>query len=74
MSERTVRRWIQRFRMEGFDGLQTRRKPGRMKVTTAQDDERMVALILVTPLIPAVSTVRHHFPALNPGKKTIYRR
>jgi len=52
--EQTVKRWVNRF-----EGLKTNPKSGRNKITTPQQDERIVNQVVAAPLKPSVSTVRN---------------
>ena len=72
--ERTVKRWVNRFDEGGFEGLKTKPKSGRNKVTTPQQDEQIVNQVIAAPLTPAVSTVRDALPDVNISKATVYRR
>jgi len=70
----TIRRWIDRYRTDGFDGLKTRPKSGRRRATTAEQDALIVNEVLRTPLVPAITTVRRVLPDLDVHKQTIYQR
>jgi len=73
VSVHTVRRWIDRYRKGGFDDLNTRRKSGRRRATTAAQDEVIAREVLATPMTPAVSTVNNALPEVRASKRTIYR-
>ena len=45
----TVRRRIHRFDAEGLEGLGDRRKPGRPRRLTTEDDSRLIALVRQEP-------------------------
>ena len=57
-SERTVKRWLERWHKEG--NVQTKERKGRRRITTKEQDEAIVALATQQPLTAA----KHVAPAL----------
>ena len=56
VSQRTVQRWINRFQEEG--SLQTRPRSGRPRVTTPEDDRRLLNAVENHPLTSVVQHTR----------------
>lgn len=48
-SEQTVRRRLHRFNIHGFGGLGDRKRPGRPRRLTMEDDRRILALVRQPP-------------------------
>lgn len=57
-SERTVKRWLERWHKEG--NVQTKERKGRRRITTKEEDEAIVAMATQQPLTAA----KHVAPAL----------
>ncbi|KAG8042506.1 hypothetical protein G9C98_005140 [Cotesia typhae] len=57
-SERTVKRWLERWNKEG--NVQTKERKGRRRITTKEQDEAIVAMATQNPLTAA----KHVAPAL----------
>nr|XP_033331449.1 uncharacterized protein LOC117223331 [Megalopta genalis] len=57
-SERTVKRWLERWHKEG--NVQTKERKGRRRITTKEQDEAIVAMATQQPLTAA----KHVAPAL----------
>ncbi|CAK9832095.1 hypothetical protein ANTRET_LOCUS8979 [Anthophora retusa] len=57
-SERTVKRWLERWQKEG--NVQTKERKGRRRITTKEQDEAIVAMATQQPLTAA----KHVAPAL----------
>jgi len=57
MSERTIRRWVNRFNVSGFEGLKTRAIPGRNRVTTPEQDAAIAAVVRRNHRTPASTTI-----------------
>ena len=74
MKVHTVRRCIAKFRTDGFEGLKTKPKSGRHRVTTPGQDAAIVEAVRQNPQQPASSTARRVVPGLLGCKETIYRR
>ena len=58
MKVHTVRRCIAKFRTDGFEGLKTKPKAGRHRVTTPGQDAAIVEAVRQNPQQPASSTAR----------------
>ena len=70
----TIKTWVNRFREEGHDGLETRRKTGRPKVTTPEQDADVRASVLAQNKRPTSAVVRELFPENVACLSTIYSR
>lgn len=57
-SERTVKRWLERWHKEG--NVQTKERKGRRRITTKEEDEAIIAMATQQPLTAA----KHVAPAL----------
>ncbi|XP_015118735.1 uncharacterized protein LOC107042256 [Diachasma alloeum] len=57
-SERTVKRWLERWRKEG--NVQTKERKGRKRITTKEQDDAIIAMATQSPLTAA----KHVAPAL----------
>jgi transposase len=72
MSERTVYRWRKRFAEEGYEGLKTRAKTGRPKISTPAQDVALVAAMEERSRTPAAHVaLEGRFPGCS---KTAQRR
>lgn len=58
MKERTVKRWLDRWRKEGT--VQTKERKGRKRITTKEEDAAIIAMASKHPLTSA----KHVAPAL----------
>jgi len=75
MCPRTIKRWVDRFNLFGFDGLKTKPKTGRSRVTTPEQDAAIAEVVRRNHLLPA-STVAYEALAdiENVSHSTLYNR
>ena len=74
MCPRTIKRWVSRFNLTGFEGLRTLPKSGRNRVTTPEQDAAIVAAIRRHHRVPASTTRTAEFEDLDVGRSTFYNR
>jgi len=73
-SERTVRRWNNRFQEEGYDGLKTRPRSGCPRKVSPEDVALIRASLLARPFATCQEVVLELLPHLVPHMKTVHRR
>jgi len=75
MCPRTIKRWVNRYNLTGFEGLKNAPKPGRNRVTTPEQDAAIAAAIRRHHRVPASTTRAEELVDLeNVGRSTFYNR